>query len=71
MVRVTKEKLEILLKHWVQHNNEHGVEFRSWAEEAKDLGEIAHDAILEAAQQMDKANEFLLRALASLEGEDS
>jgi hypothetical protein len=47
------------------------VEFRSWAEEAKDLGEIAHDAILEAAQQMDKANEFLLRALASLKGEKS
>lgn len=71
MSKVTREKLEILLKHWVQHNEEHSVEFRSWAEEAKDLGEIAHDAILGAAQQMDKANEFLLRALASLKGEKS
>lgn len=71
MSRVTREKLEILLKHWVQHNKEHSVEFRGWAEEAKDLGEIPHDAILEAAQQMDKANEFLLRALASLKGEES
>ena len=71
MGRVTREKLEILLKHWVQHNKEHSLEFRSWAEEAKDLGEVAHDAILEASQQMDKANEFLLRALASLDGEES
>jgi len=71
MGNVNKERLETLLKHWVQHNREHSQEFRSWAEKTKDLGEIAHDAILAAAQQVDKANEFLLQALDSLkEGEN-
>ena len=70
MSNVTRERLETLLKHWVKHNREHSEEFRRWAETAKDFGETAHDAILTAAQQVDKANEFLLQALDSLkEGE--
>ena len=68
MGRVTRERLEILLRHWAQHNKEHSQEFRSRAEEAKDFGEDVREAILAAAEQMDKANEFLLRALDSLKG---
>ena len=72
MSEVTKETLEILLKHWAQHNREHGEEFRKWAEKAKGLGEVgAYNAILAAAQQVDKTNEFLLQALGSLKGEES
>jgi len=72
MSDVTKETLEILLKYWAQHNREHGEEFRKWAEKAKGLGEaVAHDAISEAAQQMDKANKFLFRALDSLKSQDT
>ena len=72
MSEVTKETLEILLKHWAQHNREHGKEFRKWAEKAKGLGEVgAHDAILAAAQQVDKTNEFLLQALDSLKSQDT
>ena len=71
MSNVNRGRLETLLKHWVQHNREHSQEFRSWAKEAKDLGENVHDAILAAARQMDKANEFILQALDSIkEGED-
>lgn len=71
MSNVTRGRLETLLNHWVQHNKEHSQEFRSWAEGAKDFGEKVRDAILAAAQQMDKANEYLLQALDSLkEGED-
>ena len=66
MSDVTKETLEVLLKHWAQHNREHSQEFRSWAEEAEDFVENVHHAILAAAQQMDKTNEFLLQALDSL-----
>ncbi len=55
--------MEILLKHWAEHNSEHGAEFRHWAEIAKGYGKAPHDAILAAAQQMDKANEFLKQAL--------
>ncbi|MBE9482183.1 MAG: hypothetical protein IMY88_00705 [Chloroflexi bacterium] len=66
----TRKRLEILLKHWAKHNREHSEEFVRWADTAKDFGETAHDAILAAAQQMEKANEFLLQALDSLkEGE--
>ena len=72
MSEVTKETLEILLKHWAQHNREHGEVFRKWAEKAKGLGDVgAHDAILAAAQQVDKTNEFLLQALDSLKGGES
>ena len=66
MSEVTQERLEILLKHWIEHNKEHSEEFRSWAEKAKDFGDTTQVAILEAAQQMDKANASLFRALDSL-----
>jgi hypothetical protein len=62
-----REKLKILLGHWVEHNREHSEEFRKWAGKVADFGEtIVHHNILEAVQQMDKANESLLRALEKL-----
>ena len=68
MDEVTKGRLEVLLKHWIEHNREHGEEFREWAGTAGDIGEaVAREAILGAARQMDKANEFLLKAARSLE----
>jgi len=62
-----KEKLRMLLAHWIEHNKEHGKEFREWAEKAMDLGEAAvQEDMLDAAQNMDKASESLLRALEEL-----
>lgn len=62
-----KEKLRVLLNHWVQHNREHAQEFRQWAEKAERLGQrTVSDDIIRAAQQMDKGNEFLLAALDRL-----
>jgi hypothetical protein len=29
------EKLKILLPHWIEHNQEHAQEFRTWAEGAE------------------------------------
>jgi len=62
-----RRKLKILLDHWIEHNKEHGEEFSQWAEKAKGFGEAkVHDDILEAVQQMSKANESLLKALDAL-----
>ena len=36
----TQEKLRILLTHWVEHNREHAEEFRRWAAQAEQAGEI-------------------------------
>lgn len=63
MDEAEKEKLKILLTHWVKHNSEHTQGFSIWAEKAKGSGYLAvHDEIAQAVQQMDKANEFLLKA---------
>ena len=63
-----REKIKILLNHWIKHNREHSLEFREWAKKAKELGEIEiYDHILKAAHEMDKVNEYLLQALSKLE----
>jgi len=67
MAKTEMEKLEILLKHWVEHNEEHAGEFEEWAKKAKALGHTgAHDDILSAVENMRKANEDLLKALENL-----
>ena len=61
------EKLRILLNHWIEHNKEHGEEFREWAEKASGFDKIAvQEGMQDAAQYMDKASESLLRALEGL-----
>jgi hypothetical protein len=69
MVEADKEKLTKLLDYWIEHNREHRDEFVEWAEKTKGFaGVTVHGHLLEAAQQMDKANEFLLMALEGLKG---
>ena len=43
------EKLRILLPHWIEHNQEHAAEFRSWADRATD----AAQEILDAAEHLE------------------
>jgi len=63
-----RTKLRILLKHWIEHNDEHAEEFREWAEKAKVFGEAeAYEEVRQAAQEMDKSSESLSRALKRLE----
>ena len=63
-----RTKLKILLNHWIEHNKEHGQEFREWADKAKAFGEAeAYKEIRQAAQEMDKSSESLLKALRRLE----
>ncbi|MDD5093231.1 MAG: hypothetical protein PHV74_02485 [Dehalococcoidia bacterium] len=59
-----KEKLRILLGHWMEHNHEHCEEFRQWAEKAKAFGEHSvSDNILGAVAKLEEANGFLKKAL--------
>jgi len=72
MAKSDMEKLEVLLRHWVEHNREHSEEFREWAEKAGALGHTGvHDEMLRAVEQMDRANASLLNALESLNEESS
>ncbi len=65
-----KNKLRILLKYWIEHNTEHSQEFREWSDKIKALGENkVSEELLQAAQEMDKAGEFLSQALGRLEKE--
>ncbi len=67
MEKSEMEKLKILLDHWIEHNKEHGEEFREWAEKARALGEaVVQQDMLDAAQHMNKASESLLKALEEL-----
>ena len=61
------EKLVVVLRHWMDHNRGHVDDFEKWAEKAKSSGhESVSASILEAAQQMGKANEILEEALSQL-----
>jgi len=67
MVNDEKAKLRTLLNYWMEHNKEHSQEFREWAGKAGDFGETeVAEEILAAAQEMNKANESLSRALKRL-----
>ena len=62
-----RAKLRTMLNYWMEHNKEHSQEFREWADKAKTLGETeAAEELLQAVQEMDKANESLSRALTRL-----
>ena len=63
-----RAKLRTLINYWVEHNREHSQEFREWADKVKAFGEVeVAEEMLQASQEMDKANKFLSRALRRLE----
>ncbi|MBC7261700.1 MAG: hypothetical protein H5T63_06770 [Chloroflexi bacterium] len=59
-----RDKLRLLLPHWIEHNAEHASEFRRWAEKAGP----ARTDILSAADDLMKVNQTLTRALEKLGG---
>ncbi len=58
----TQTKLNSLLSYWLEHNQEHGAEFREWADkmaaEQKDVAE----QLRRAADKMAEADEYLKKA---------
>lgn len=70
MVKADKEKLGKLLDYWIGHNKEHGDELREWADKIRGSAEV-RSYMLEAAKQMDSANQFLTKALQSLKAKQT
>ncbi len=64
-------RLRTLLDYWVKHNQEHSQELREWVEQTGvTLDTETHQEMLQAAQAMDKASEYLSQALRRLEGKE-
>lgn len=63
------EKLQVLLTHWLQHNESHGSEYLKWAEVAREGGHtITAELIEQAVEHLKKADESLEKALESVGG---
>ena len=63
------EKLQMLLTHWLQHNESHGAEYIKWAEVARQEGHLATaESIEQAVDLLAKADKALGKALDSVGG---
>jgi thioredoxin 1 len=61
-------RLKVLLSSWVEHNKKHAEKFSKWVEKSNNLeGNPIYKSSLQAAQEVEKANEQLSRALIELE----
>ena len=67
----TIEKLQVLLPHWVEHNNNHEAEFKKWAEAAEKEGakEVA-ELLNKAVASMAATDAILTEALKQVGGPD-
>ena len=62
-----REKIPTVLRHWIEHNESHGEEYRRWADIVREEGlERVETLILEAADRIQSANEKLKEALEQL-----
>lgn len=58
-----EKTLNILLVHWVNHNQSHEESFQEWVEKAKAMGKTETATCIEKAiEYMNKANEMLMEA---------
>lgn len=59
-----EHKLEHLLPHWIEHNEQHAVSYREWAAlaDGAGLGEVAA-GVLKACDAIDEANRSLKASL--------
>ena len=58
----TTSKLNSLLSYWLEHNQEHGAEFREWADKiGTDQKDVA-EQLRQAADKMAEADEYLKKA---------
>ena len=61
-------KIRMLIPHWVEHNQEHGAEFLSWADKIAAEAPDAAAQIRQAAGQMDELNATLNAVAEQLGG---
>ncbi|HCC54096.1 MAG TPA: hypothetical protein DEQ20_04100 [Desulfobulbaceae bacterium] len=63
------EKLQILLPHWIEHNDNHETEFKKWAALARSEGQgILAELLDKAVLSMSKTDEILKKTLAEIGG---
>ena len=61
------QKMEKLLDHWIQHNDDHAISYQGWADQARQRHLDAVADIIEEAAEMNRAmNEKFARAKALL-----
>jgi len=61
-------RLKVLLTSWVEHNQKHVEKFTKWVEKAKNMeSDSIYSGALQAAEEVEKANEQLSQVLAELE----
>ena len=61
-------RLKVLLTSWVEHNKLDGEKFRKWKEKVKDIeSDSVYHAVLQAAKDMETANERLSQLLMELQ----
>ena len=68
MAASERDKLRILLDHWISHNQGHVEECRQWLGRVPDLDDDAVSAINEAIAAFEQASRHLGRALDILGG---
>jgi hypothetical protein len=70
--KTTREKLQILLPHWIEHNNNHEAEFKKWAASARAEGAERLAGLLDkAAASMATTDELLKETLTESGGPSS
>lgn len=62
-----REKLPIIIKHWIEHNESHIEEYRQWAGKAGEMGlDAVKTRITEAMDEIIRSDSSLEEALKEL-----
>ena len=62
-------RLKVLLTSWIEHNEQDSKKFRKWVEKVKNPeGNPIYNSIIQAAQEVEKANQRLSQLLVELQG---
>lgn len=67
--KTTREKLQILLPHWIEHNHNHEAEFKKWADLVRSEGqETLAELLHQAVASMAETDSILQKVLAEIGG---
>jgi hypothetical protein len=61
-----REKLRILLDHWIEHNSEHEKELRDWADKVTSSSTEVAQQLQKAAAKMAAVSDELMKAKQAL-----
>jgi hypothetical protein len=62
-----KEKLSVVIEHWIEHNEAHRGEYKKWAQTAGELGlDLVKAEIEEAMEKISQSNQHLEKAKESI-----